>query len=136
VGDAGGGPGEDGPAGAESVGDAQGDAQGDSGPAGVDEAGGELGRGDAGGGPSAGGEGGLTGGGGLGARGGDGGASGRDAGACAMHRLTWTSTGASRTSRRAPQAVPAPWLGNNTGEYAASSNWPGLTGVEFVGGTE
>jgi hypothetical protein len=28
----------------------------------------------------------------------------------------------SRSSRRAPRPVPAPWLGNNAGEYAASTN--------------
>jgi hypothetical protein len=43
---------------------------------------------------------------------------------------------ASRSSRQAPRPVLAPWLGNNIGEYATSSNWTGLTGVEFVGGTE
>jgi hypothetical protein len=45
-------------------------------------------------------------------------------------RSTWASdgsgdegSGTSRISKRAPRPVPAPWLGNSTGEYATSSNW-------------
>jgi hypothetical protein len=30
--------------------------------------------------------------------------------------------------------VPAPWLGNNTGEYATSSNWSEAIEDECIGG--
>jgi hypothetical protein len=46
------------------------------------------------------------------------------------------SEGSSSSSRRAPRPVPAPWLGNNTGEYAASTNWSDARGVECKGGDE
>jgi hypothetical protein len=44
---------------------------------------------------------------------------------CASDGVGDGGTGASRISKRAPRPVPAPWLGNNTGEYATSSNWSG-----------
>ena len=33
----------------------------------------------------------------------------------------------SNSFKRAPRPVPAPWLGNNKGEYATSSNWSEAT---------
>ena len=42
--------------------------------------------------------------------------------------------GASRISKRAPRPVPAPWLGNNRGEYATSSNWSEATEDECMTG--
>jgi hypothetical protein len=44
------------------------------------------------------------------------------------------STGeSSRSSKRAPRPTPAPWLGNNKGEYATSSNWSAVTEDECSG---
>lgn len=42
--------------------------------------------------------------------------------------------GTSRISKRAPRPVPAPWLGNNRGEYATSSNWSEAREDECIGG--
>jgi hypothetical protein len=107
-----------GPTGADRAGDVQGGDAGLLGPGDTAGDGGGLGTG-----PSADGE---------------ADASGRDAAACPMQRSTSVAAGgaagASRSSRRAPRPVPAPWLGSNTGEYATSSNWPRLTGEVFVGG--
>jgi hypothetical protein len=56
-------------------------------------------------------------------------------------RSTWEAGGvskggsiASKISKRAPRPVPAPWLGNNTGEYATSSNWSEAMEDECKGG--
>jgi hypothetical protein len=44
------------------------------------------------------------------------------------------SDASSKSSNRAPRPVPAPWLGNNTGEYATSSNWSEAIEDECIGG--
>ena len=52
---------------------------------------------------------------------------------CNIGRSTCPSEGgdddgeSSKSSKRAPRPVPAPWLGNSKGEYATSSNWSEAT---------